>query len=91
MELSPRSYNNIRGALITLFEFAKSRKYLVADSNEFDGIEAVTDKGGAIEIFTPEEMAGLLTHAPDELIPHLAIGAFAGLRARRSTGSNGRT
>ena len=38
------------------------------------------ENSGAIAIFTPAEMAKLLTHADENLIPFLAIGAFAGLR-----------
>ena len=34
-----------------------------------------------VEIFTPEEMSILLANAPDNLIPFLTIGGFAGLRS----------
>jgi integrase len=78
---SPRSFNNFRSTLISLFEYAKRRKYLPADWNEFEAIGEVKDNGGEIEIFSPEELAALLTHADDQLIPFLAIGAFAGLRS----------
>jgi integrase len=81
LNLSGRSYNNFRGAIISLFEFAKGRKYLRADWDELSAIGTIKDNGGDIEIFTPEEMAGLLTHASDQLVPFLAIGAFAGLRS----------
>lgn len=81
LKLSPRSYNNFRGALLSLFEFAKRRKYLPADWNEFDGVETVKDNGGAIEIFTPDELVRLLVQAREDLIPFLVIGGFAGLRS----------
>ena len=80
-KISARSYNNFRLTLITLFEFAKKRKYLPYDWNEFDGVEKVKDNGGAIEIFTPDELSKLLAAAPAALVPFLAIGAFAGLRS----------
>lgn len=79
--LSPRSFNNFRAALTSLFEFAKRRKYLPADWNDFQSVETVKDAGGAIEIFTVQQMADLLTHASEQLLPFLAIGAFAGLRS----------
>jgi integrase len=89
LNLSPRSYNNFRCAIVSLFEFAKSRRYLPSDWNEFDGVDSVKDNGGAIEIFTPEELDALLTvrlpkpfvRASAQLLPFLAIGAFAGLRS----------
>ncbi len=80
-KVSARSYNNFRLTLITLFEFAKKWKYLPADWNEFDSVEKVKDNGGAIEIFTPDEISKLLTAAEPDMVPFLAIGAFAGLRS----------
>jgi len=80
-KISPRSYNNFRLALNTLFQFAKKRKYLPTDWNEFEAVEIMKDSGGAIEIFTPDEIAKLLAAADRDLIPFLALGAFAGLRS----------
>jgi integrase len=81
LNLSARSYNNFRLALVTLFKFAKKRKYLPFDWDEFDGVDKMKDGVGAIEIFTPENLADLFTHASEQLVPFLAIGAFAGLRS----------
>lgn len=80
-KVSARSYNNFRLTLITLFEFAKKRKYLPADWDEFSAVEKVNDKTGQIEIFTPGELSKLLAVADSEVIPFLAIGGFAGLRS----------
>jgi integrase len=80
-KVSARSYNNFRFALVTLFEFAKKRKYLPADWNEFGSVDVMKDNGGAIEIFMPEELTQLLNHAPAELVPFLTLGGFAGLRS----------
>jgi integrase len=80
-KISARSYNNFRLALNTLFHFAKKRKYLPTDWNEFEAVEMMKDNGGAIEIFTPDEITKLLAAADRDLIPFLAIGAFAGLRS----------
>src|SRR6266576_6104268 len=38
------------------------------------------DGDGEIEIFTPSELAEILTCAGDRLIPFFALGAFAGIR-----------
>lgn len=81
LNLGARSHNNFRDCLITLFRFAKKRNYLPAEWNELATVEAITDKGGAIEFYTPAELASILTGAGETLIPFLTIGAFAGLRS----------
>ena len=63
-KMSARSYNNFRLTLITLFEFAKKCKYLPSDWNEFDAVEKVKDNGGAIEIFTPDEISQTCSTPP---------------------------
>ncbi len=37
---------------------------------------------GAIQIYTPQELRLLLSHAPAKLLPFFAIGAFSGLRSQ---------
>jgi integrase len=80
-KVSARSYNNFRLAIITLFEFAKKRKYLPTDWNEFDSVDKLNDKGGPIEIFTSAEISKLLAVASPDMIPFLSLGAFGGLRS----------
>jgi integrase len=81
MPVANRSRNNCRLAVQTLFAFAKSRKYLPADWQEFKSIPLWKIKSEPVEIFTPEELEKLLSLANDNLIPFLTIGAFAGLRS----------
>ena len=78
--VSPRTRNNLRNSVQTLFAFAKSQKYLPKDHDEIDGVPRVKDGAGEIEIFTPKEMAEILTHADARVVPFLALGAFAGIR-----------
>ena len=78
--VSPRTRNNLRNSVQTLFAFAKSQKYLPKDHDEIDGVTRVKDGTGEIEIFTPKEMAEILTHADARVVPFLALGAFAGIR-----------
>ena len=47
---------------------------------EADDLTRCKETPKPISIYTPEEMAKLLKHADDDIIPFLAIGAFAGLR-----------
>lgn len=78
--LGPRSTNNFIGALRTLFRFAKSRDYLPQEYRELERVDLVKDKGGDIEIYTPQEMADLLAHAQDDDVLYLALCGFAGIR-----------
>ena len=63
-----------------MFHYAQSRGYLPKGMTEADDLPLAKENSGAIAIFTPAEMAKLLAHADENLIPFLAIGAFAGLR-----------
>jgi integrase len=76
--LSPVTRNNFRRVLCTAFNFALGHGYCV-------GNPAVqTAKAKQIEspvgILTVDQTAGLLENAAPELVPYIAIGAFAGLR-----------
>lgn len=79
--LAPRSQNNHRRLIVSLMKFAIRRGYLPKDHSEMDAVEKVEDGGGDIEIFTPEEMRKLFAIVRPEMVPYLAIAAFAGLRA----------
>jgi integrase len=76
--LSPVTRNNFRRVLIVAFNFAQNRSYCV------DNPAAKTAKAkvieGTIGILTVDETARLLECSPADLVPYVAIGAFAGLR-----------
>ena len=78
--LSPRTRNNIRTSLHTLFKFAEGRRYLAKDHDELDSVAVVNDLEGDIEVFTVAELTEILSCASDRLIPFLVLGAFAGIR-----------
>lgn len=76
-----RGRNNFRAQLVLLFNFAKHSGYLPKNQpTEADSLTKAKDTASAIEIFLPAQLARLLEHADDSLVPYLAIGAFAGLR-----------
>jgi integrase len=75
-----RSKNNVRKILKNLFHFAQSRGYLPKGLTEADDLVRVKEAPQPIAIFTPAEMGKLLAHADEDVLPFLAIGAFAGLR-----------
>jgi integrase len=82
LKLSPRSVKNFQGALSTLFSFAESRGYIFKGGNPVQGTERIsTNGGGAIEIYTSEEVTKLLRAAAKPFLPVVALGAFAGLRS----------
>jgi integrase len=78
--LSPRTRNNIRTSLHTLFKFAEGRRYLPKDHDELDAVSVVNDREGDIEVFTAAELTEILCCASERMIPFLVVGAFAGVR-----------
>lgn len=80
LDLQPQTVKNFRTVLGTLFSYAESRGYIFKGGNPVEETEKISSNGGAIEIYTPEEVGKLLKHAPKEFLPFVALGAFAGLR-----------
>jgi integrase len=78
LSLGPRSFNNFRSRLGSLFAYAGRRHYL--DANPVAAIERLKERSIPPEIFQPEELERVLSCADPELIPALAIGAFTGVR-----------
>jgi len=78
----PRTRNNIRLSIVTLFNFAKARGYLPKMvATEADHVAKAKDRGGEIRTFTPAQLADLLKAAGEEAKLYFAIGAFTGLRS----------
>ena len=77
--LSPQSRGNYARVLGVAFAYAVKRRYTPA--NPMTEIQKPTSdsKPG---ILTVEQTAALLEAASPELLPYIAIGAFAGLRAK---------
>jgi len=78
---SPRTKNNLRNALVGLFRWAQEQDYLPPDRKtaperamRFSGTER------APAIFTPEQMRKILAACSKQVLAHVAIGAFAGIR-----------
>jgi integrase len=76
--LSPVTRNNFRRVLIVAFNFALGRGYCV--SNPAEQSAKAKEIQSAVGILTVEETARLLENTAPELVPYVAIGAFAGLR-----------
>ena len=80
LKMSARTRFNYARLLRTLFRFAQSRRFLPKDIDPMEGIDIDFDDDGEIEIFTAAELDRILKAARPELVPFIAIGAFAGLR-----------
>src|SRR5215831_10431397 len=78
---SPKSRLNYRQHIGVLFSYAKRRRMIDSNPIEFTARPKLIDK--APEIFTVDELRALLDatqRVEPEVVPMLAIGAFAGLR-----------
>jgi integrase len=70
--------NNFRRVLIVAFNFARERGYCVGNAAAKSAKAKVVE--GAVGILSIDQTAALLELTPAELLPYIAIGAFAGLR-----------
>jgi integrase len=80
LEFGAATKNDLRRLLRTCGNWAEARGYMVKGNSPFPAMVRYKEIKGPVSIFTPEQMAKLLTKADAELRPYLALGAFAGLR-----------
>jgi integrase len=82
LKIGPRSRNNVRQAVVTLFNFARRRGYLPkGETTEAADVETVRDHGGEIAILTPTELSKLLRKAKPDYQLYFALAAFTGIRS----------
>jgi integrase len=82
LKLGPRSRNNVRQAIVTLFNFARRRGYLPKGENtEAADVETVRDHDGEIAILTPAELSKLLRKSKPLYQLYFALAAFSGIRS----------
>jgi integrase len=81
LAIARRTKMNHLRLIVGLFKFAVRKKYLAKDAlDELDAVEKLDAELTEIEIFSPLELRGMLAAARGEIVPWLAIAAFAGLR-----------
>ena len=81
MKAAGRTRNNYRSTLNTLFAFARSRGYLPRNERtESELTMKASDRGGDIGIYTPAELATMLSGIETRFLPIVALGGLAGLR-----------
>jgi integrase len=81
LKLSPRSHNNFLGALRTFFRFAQKHDWLSKEVDLLSRVEKRNGKPTPVEIFTSKELGALFKAATPQVVPCIALSAFAGLRA----------
>jgi len=77
------SRKNVRGTICRLWAWA-FKKGVLPKHRENEAAKSLNykaERSGSPGIFTPDEMATLLSAVPDIWLPYFAIGGFAGLRS----------
>lgn len=74
-----RSRRNYLGAVSSLIRFAEHQGYIPRGSIDLSGIER-GESHTEVAIFTPQELRQLLDACRPDMVPFVALGAFAGLR-----------
>ena len=79
---SPKTRNNHRGGICSLFAFAQRKNFLPPGTTEAKKTERPASKVVEPAVVSSHDMAKLLNECTDKrLVAFLAIGAFAGCRA----------
>jgi integrase len=82
LKVGPRTRNNNRASVVSLFHYARKHGYLPRDEQtEADLVDKVKDTGNKIEILSPAQMTKLMAEAEGENALYLALAGFAGIRA----------
>jgi integrase len=82
LKVGPRSYNNVRQGIVTLFNFARRRGYLAkGETTEAADVETVRNDEGEIAILTPAELSKLLGRSKPLYQLYFALAAFTGIRS----------
>jgi integrase len=77
---SARTKLNALRTIGTLFNFAKRKRFVPHSHPGISEVERIIVDPTEVQVFTPGELKSLLREAPPELVPMLAIAAFAGVR-----------
>ncbi|MFO1476134.1 MAG: site-specific integrase [Verrucomicrobiota bacterium] len=81
LQAKERTKRNHRDVLGYFNRWLIMRGYLAKGTDLLDGVQNYTArKLGDISIYTPDELAKLISAADDRILPFILIGAFAGLR-----------
>ncbi len=80
-DITNRTRRNERPIVTSLFHFARKQHFVPRGLvDEIAEIEAPKMESVETGVFTPDQLRAVLSAAPDDIRPALAIGAFCGLR-----------
>ncbi len=80
-DTAARTKENMLRQIVSLFNFARRRKYVTAELTlELSELSTPRKHHAPIGIYTPDEMRAILAAADAAIAPPMAIAAFAGLR-----------
>jgi integrase len=77
---SPRRRRNLRSSAVTLFRWARRRKYLPHELTAAEMLESPRVTRKIQETYTPKQMAAMMAACPVPYLPWLIFSAFHGLR-----------
>lgn len=82
LELKPHNRNNIRAAVVQLYRWARSKRFLPDEITEAERVKKLKiKKAVSITLWTAEQMKKRMSVCPIEHIPLQAINGFSGVRA----------
>tara|TARA_R110002096_G_scaffold273422_2_gene467200 strand:- start:3560 stop:4750 length:1191 start_codon:yes stop_codon:yes gene_type:complete len=79
-KLSGRYFNNARSQIVTFFGWARTSRFLPEGKTEAEKVAKDSEIQEAVKIFEPEKFQAFLGSLRPDLIPYVALSAFAGLR-----------
>jgi integrase len=81
-DVGPRRRNNLRAALVSLFIFARDKKWLPnQEKTAPEFVPRIKIRRGTIEVWTPSEIRFWLQHIQQEMLPWLVLTSFSGIRS----------
>jgi integrase len=81
LNVGPVAKNNHRRLIVALFNFAKAHGWLnKSETTAADALGTVKVKDEEVEIYTPQEMAALVSAADADFLPWLLLIGFGGIR-----------
>ncbi|MHB8522411.1 MAG: tyrosine-type recombinase/integrase [Limisphaerales bacterium] len=86
LRCSGRTRNNYKSDLVTFLHFCEAQGCLPKDHIAGENLAQAEEQKGRIEIFTPAEVTKIIDAAQSnrDLLVHVLLGAFAGLRSAES-------
>ncbi len=83
LKVAARTRNNFRTAVCSLFSFGRASGYLAKGPTEAEAVALANERGGEIEVFTPEEFSKMLAGTQNSEKPEFANLIKGGRKMRQ--------